>query len=32
MHVGYLWESQWEKDYWEDHDIYGWAILKWIID
>jgi hypothetical protein len=25
------WESQKERDHWEDRDIRGWTILKWIL-
>jgi hypothetical protein len=32
MHIGYWWESQKERDYWEDQDIGGWTILKWILE
>jgi hypothetical protein len=28
LHVGYWWESQ---DHWEDQDVGGWRILKWIL-
>jgi hypothetical protein len=28
MHIGYWWESQKERDHWEDQDVGGWAILK----
>jgi hypothetical protein len=31
MHVGYWWESQKERDQWEDQDIGGWTLLKWIL-
>jgi hypothetical protein len=31
MHIGYWWESQKERDHWEDQDVGGWAILKWIL-
>jgi hypothetical protein len=24
------WEIQMERDHWEDQDIGGWTILKWI--
>jgi hypothetical protein len=24
-------ESQKEKDHWEDQDVGGWTILKWIL-
>jgi hypothetical protein len=30
MHIGYWWERQKERDHWEDHDIGGWIILKYI--
>jgi hypothetical protein len=29
MHIGYWWESQKERDNYEDHDVGGWTILKW---
>jgi hypothetical protein len=32
MHVGYWWEIQKERDHWEDQDIHGWTILKWILE
>jgi hypothetical protein len=28
----YWWESQKEKDHWEDQDVGGWTILKWILE
>jgi hypothetical protein len=28
--IGYWWESQRERDHYEDQDIDGWRILKWI--
>jgi hypothetical protein len=31
MHIGYWWESQKERDHWEDQDVGGWIILKWIV-
>jgi hypothetical protein len=30
MHIEYWWESQKKKDHWEDKDVGGWTILKWI--
>jgi hypothetical protein len=32
MNIGYWWESQKERDNWEDEDVGGWIIVKWIID
>jgi hypothetical protein len=32
MHIGYSWESQKEKDHWEDQDVDGWTLLKWILE
>jgi hypothetical protein len=32
MHIGYWWEMQKEGDHWEDQDIGGWTILKWILE
>jgi hypothetical protein len=32
MHIGYWWEIQKGKVHWEDHDVGGWTILKWILD
>jgi hypothetical protein len=32
MHIGYLWNSQKEGDHWEDQDVGGWTILKWILE
>jgi hypothetical protein len=30
-HIGYWWENQKEGDHWEDQDVGGWTILKWIL-
>jgi hypothetical protein len=32
MHIGYWWESQKERDHYEDQDVCGWIILKWILE
>jgi hypothetical protein len=32
MHIGYLWESQKVRDHWEDQEVGGWTILKWILE
>jgi hypothetical protein len=32
MHIGYWWESGKEGDHWEDQDVGGWTILKWILE
>jgi hypothetical protein len=32
IHIGYLWESQKERYHWEDQDVVGWTILKWILE
>jgi hypothetical protein len=32
MHIGYWRESQKERDHWEDQDVGGWTILKWILE
>jgi hypothetical protein len=31
-YIGYWWESQKERDHWEDQGIVGWTILKWILE
>jgi hypothetical protein len=30
--MGYWWGSQKVRDHWEDLDVGGWIILKWILD
>jgi hypothetical protein len=30
--IGYWWESQKERDIWEDQDIGGRTIVKWILE
>jgi hypothetical protein len=30
--MGYSWESQKEREHWEDQDISKWTILKWILE
>jgi hypothetical protein len=32
IYIGYWWESQKVGDHWEDQDIGGWTILKWILE
>jgi hypothetical protein len=32
MHIEYWWESQNKIYNWEDQDVGGWTILKWIIE
>jgi hypothetical protein len=32
MHIGQWWESQKETVHWEDQDVGGWKILKWILE
>jgi hypothetical protein len=32
MHIGYWWESQKERDHWEDKDVGGWTVLKCILE
>jgi hypothetical protein len=31
MHIGYWWETQKVRDHWENLDVGGWTILKWIL-
>jgi hypothetical protein len=30
--IGYWWESQRERDHWEDQDVGGWIMLGWILE
>jgi hypothetical protein len=32
MHIRYWWESQKERDYYEDQYVGWWRILKWILE
>jgi hypothetical protein len=32
MHIEYWWESQMERDHWEDKGVGGWTIIKWNLD
>jgi hypothetical protein len=32
MYIEYRWEIQKERDHWEDQDVRGWTILKWILE
>jgi hypothetical protein len=32
MHIGYWWESQKERNHWEDKGVGWWTILKWILE
>jgi hypothetical protein len=32
MHIEYWWESQKERDHYEDQDVGGWTILKWMLE
>jgi hypothetical protein len=32
MRAGYWWDSQKERDHWEDQDVGGWTILGWILE
>jgi hypothetical protein len=32
MYIGFWWESQKERDHWEDLDVGGRIILEWIFE
>jgi hypothetical protein len=32
MHIGYWWESQKERNHWEDQDVGGWTKLESILE
>jgi hypothetical protein len=32
MHIRYRWESEKERDLYEDQDVGGWTILKWMLE
>jgi hypothetical protein len=32
MLIVYWWESQKDRDHWEDQDVGGWTISKWILE
>jgi hypothetical protein len=32
IHIEYWWESRKERYHWEDKDVGGWTILKWILE
>jgi hypothetical protein len=32
MHIEYWWENREEGDHWEDQDVGGWTLLKWILE
>jgi hypothetical protein len=32
MHIGYGWESQKERDHWEEQDVGEWIIIKLILE
>jgi hypothetical protein len=31
IHIGFWWEIQKVRNHWEDQDVGGWTILKWIL-
>jgi hypothetical protein len=32
IHIGYWWESQNERDHYEDQNVGGLIILKWMLE
>jgi hypothetical protein len=32
MHIGYYLETPKKRNHWEDEDVGGWIILKWILE
>jgi hypothetical protein len=32
MLIGYYWERPKEIDHWDDQDVGGWTISKWILE
>jgi hypothetical protein len=31
-YIRYWWKIQKERDHWEDQDVGGWIILKWVLE
>jgi hypothetical protein len=32
MYIEFWWERQKERYHWEDQNVSGWTILKWILE
>jgi hypothetical protein len=32
MNIGFSWESQKERDHYEDQEVGGWIMLKWFLE